>query len=178
MVRQLRAVVWVMLPAVVLATVGACATSRPRQRPVEGGRRRRRCGFARGGPQATRRHVEPGVGRGALGYRSADDRQGHGRPDLRRLRQPVTEGGVRRPRGDRGAEAALNFTGRAVIDTQKQVLRLLDIQQSEGGVHRASAEMAARRETRVRVRRRTAHADREGLDGRVTAVNTWRRQPK
>ena len=37
MLRHLRAVVWVMVPVAVLSAAAACATSRPRQRPIEGG---------------------------------------------------------------------------------------------------------------------------------------------
>jgi hypothetical protein len=178
MVRQLRAVVWVMLPAVVLATVGACATSRPRQRPVEGGA----VDAGAGSLEAVRRQLE-----GTWNLVSAEVLSATGARTTVKATAVLTydaygnlslKGAYDDPAATAEQKAALNFTGRAVIDTQKQVLRLLDVKQSESEFAALPAEMAARRE-----RGYAFEGDRLTLTvkdsaGRVTAVNTWRKQAK
>jgi len=74
--------------------------------------------------------------------------------------------------------AALNFTGRAVIDTQKQELRLLDLQQSDGQFAALPAEMAARRVRSYAFNGDVLTLTVKDSKGTVTAVNTWRRQPR
>jgi len=74
--------------------------------------------------------------------------------------------------------AALNFTGRAVIDTQRQVLRLLDVKQSEGELASLPPEMVARRERAYAFDGDVLTLTVKDSAGRVTAVNTWRRQAK
>jgi hypothetical protein len=74
--------------------------------------------------------------------------------------------------------AALNFTGRSVIDTQKQELRLLDLQQSEGEFAALPAEMAARRVRSYAFNGDVLTLTVKDSKGTVTAVNTWRRQPR
>ena len=178
MVRHLRAVVWAMLPAVVLVTTGACVSSRPRQRPVEGG-------AVEGGPgslEAVRRQLE-----GTWNLVSADVLSAAGVRTTIKATAVLTydaygnlslKGAYEDPAATTEQKAALNFTGRAVIDTQKQVLRLLDVKQSESEFAALPAEMAARRE-----RGYAFEGDRLTLTvkdsaGRVTAVNTWRKQAK
>jgi hypothetical protein len=74
--------------------------------------------------------------------------------------------------------AALNFTGRAVIDTQKQELRLLDLQQSDGEFAALPAEMAARRVRSYAFNGDVLTLTVKDSTGKVTAVTTWRKQPR
>ena len=71
--------------------------------------------------------------------------------------------------------AALNFTGRAVIDVQKQELRLLDLQQSDADFATLPAEMAARRERAYVFDLDQVTMTVKNAKGQVTAVNTWRK---
>jgi len=75
-------------------------------------------------------------------------------------------------------KAALNFTGRAVIDTQRQVLRLLDLQQTEGEFAALPADMAAGRERAYAFGGDLLTLTVKDSKGRVTAVNTWRKQAR
>jgi len=167
-----------MLPAAVLVTVSACASSRPRQRPVEGGA----VDAGAGSLAAVRGQLE-----GTWNLVSADVVSAAGTRMTVKASAVLTydaygnfvmKGEVDDPAATADQKAALNFTGRAVIDTQRQVLRLLDVKQSESEFTALPAEMAARRER--------AYAFEGGLltltvkdsAGRVTAVNTWRKQPR
>lgn len=71
--------------------------------------------------------------------------------------------------------AALNFKGRAVIDVQKQVLRLLDLQQPDGAFATLPPDMAARRERAYAFSGDLLTLTVKDGSGRVTAVNTWRK---
>ena len=178
MLRHLRAVVWVMLPAVALATVASCATSRPRQRPIEGG-------AVDGGPgslASVRGQLE-----GTWTLVSADVVSAAGTRATVKASAVLTydaygnfvmKGEVDDPAATADQKAALNFAGRAVIDTQKQVLRLLDVQQSEGELATLPADMAARRERAYAFEGELLKLTVKDSTGRVTAVNTWRKQPK
>jgi len=178
MLRHLRAVVWVMLPAVVLVTVSACASSRPRQRPVEGG-------AVDGGPgslASVRGQLE-----GTWNLVSADVVSAAGTRMTVKASAVLTydaygnfvmKGEVDDPAATADQKAALNFTGRAVIDTQRQVLRLLDVKQSESEFTALPAEMAARRERAYAFEGDLLTLTVKDSAGRVTAVNTWRKQPR
>jgi hypothetical protein len=74
--------------------------------------------------------------------------------------------------------AALNFTGRAVIDTQKQELHLLDLKQTEGDFTALPAEMVARRVRAYAFAGDVLTLTVKDSKGKVTAVNTWRKQPQ
>ena len=75
-------------------------------------------------------------------------------------------------------KAALNFTGRAVIDIQRHVLRLLDVQQPEGDFATLPPDMAARRERAYAFENDLLTLTVKDANGRVTAINTWRRQSR
>ena len=178
MLRHLRAVVWVMLLAVVLVTVSACASSRPRQRPVEGGA----VDAGAGSLAAVRGQLE-----GTWNLVSADVVSAAGTRMTVKASAVLTydaygnfvmKGEVDDPAATADQKAALNFTGRAVIDTQRQVLRLLDVKQSESEFTALPAEMAARRERAYAFEGDLLTLTVKDSAGRVTAVNTWRKQPR
>jgi hypothetical protein len=178
MERYLRAVVWVMLPAVVLLTVSACATSRPRQRPVEGG-------AVAGGPgslEAVRRQLE-----GSWNLVSSEQISPSGQRTRLKATAVLTydaygnatmKGEIEDPAATADQKAALNFSGRIVIDTQQQVFRLLDVKQSE-------SEFAALPPATIASRMRAYVFEGDMLtmtvkdpSGRVVSVNTWRKQTR
>ena len=176
--RSLRAVVWVMLPAVVLVSVSGCATSRPRQRPVEGGA----VDAGPGSLEAVRRQLE-----GSWDLVSAEIVTSAGVRQAMKARAVLTYDAygnlsLKGAYEDSGATAeqtaALNFTGRAVIDTQRQVLRLLDVKQPEGELATLPPDMLARRERAYAFEGDLLRLTVKDSAGRVTAVNTWRRQAK
>lgn len=74
--------------------------------------------------------------------------------------------------------AALNFKGRAVIDTQKRELHLLDLRQTEGEFAALPPDMAARRVRSYAFKEDLLTLTVRDSTGKVTAVNTWRRQPQ
>ena len=176
MSRHLRAVVWMLLPVAVLAFVPACATSRPRQRPVEGGP-------VEAGPgslESVRRQLE-----GTWNLVSAELVSAAGAKTAVKATAVMTydaygnlslKGAYADPAATAEQTAALNFTGRAVIDTQRQVLRLLDVKQSEGEFAALPADMAARRERAYAFQGELLTLTVKDSTGRVTAVNTWRKQ--
>jgi len=175
MSRHLRAVVWVMLPALVLATVSACATSRPRQRPVEGGA----VDTSTGSLTAVRKQLE-----GTWNLVSADVVSPEGARTTIKASAVLTydaygnlsiKGELADPAATAAQQAALNFTGRAVIDTQRQVLRLLDVKQTEGEFATLPADMAASRERAYAFDGDVLTLTVKDSKGRVTAVNTWRK---
>jgi hypothetical protein len=167
-----------MLPAVVLATVSACASSRPRQRPVEGG-------AVEAGPgslESVRRQLE-----GTWNLMSAEVMSAVGVKTTLKASAVLTydaygnlslKGDFEDPAATAEQKATLNFTGRAVIDTQRQVLRLLDLQQSEGEFAALPADLAAGRERAYAFSGDLLTLTVKDAKGRVTAVNTWRKQPR
>ena len=178
MLRHLRAVVWVMLPAVVLVSSSSCVSSRPRQRPIEGG-------AVSAGPgtlASVRSRLE-----GTWTLVSADILSAAGSKTSLKASAVLTydaygnlslKGDYEDPAATAEQKAALNFTGRAVIDTQRQVLRLLDLQQSEGEFAALPADMAAGRERAYAFEGDLLMLTVKDSKGRVTAVNTWRKQAR
>lgn len=178
MFRHLRAVVWVMMPLAVLAAVSACVSSRPRQRPVEGG-------AVSAGPNSlasVRKQLE-----GTWDLVSAEVVSAAGARTAIKAKAALTydaygnlslKGAYEDPAATADQTAALNFSGRAVIDTQRQVLRLLDVQQSEGDFAALPPDIAARRERAYAFKGDLLTLTVKDSAGRVTAVNTWRRQVK
>ena len=178
MLRLLRRAVWVLVPVAVLLVVPACSTKRARVRPVEGGP----VASGPGTLESVRKQLE-----GNWSLVSAEVVSAAGQRRLLKASAMLTydafgnlslKGAYEDPSATAEQTAALNFTGRAVIDTQKQELRLLDLQQSEGEFAALPAEMAARR-----VRSYVFNGDVLTLTvkdstGRVTAVTTWRKQPR
>jgi hypothetical protein len=167
-----------MVPVAVLSAVAACATSRPRQRPIEGGA----VSAGPGSLEAVRRQLE-----GTWTLVSADVVSPAGERLTVRATAVLTydaygnfamKGELDNPAATAEQKAALNFTGRAVIDTQRQVLRLLDVQQSEGEFMKLPADMAAQRERTFAFAGELLTLTIKDPKGRVTAVNTWRRQAK
>lgn len=178
MLRHLRAVVWVMGPVVLLSSVAACATSRPRQRPVEGGA----VDAGPGSLEAIRRQLE-----GRWDLLSAEVVSAGGARQAVKAKAVLTydaygnlslSGAYEDPAATAEQTAALNFTGRAVIDTQRQVLRLLDVKQSEGEFASLPPDLMASRERAYAFEGDVLTLTVKNPAGRVTAVNTWRRQAK
>lgn len=178
MFRHLRAFVWVMVPVAVLSAVGACASSRPRQRPVEGGA----VNAGPGSLEAVRRQLE-----GTWNLVSAEVVSAAGARRTVKAQAVLTydaygnlslKGAYEDPAMTAEQAAALNFTGRAVIDTQRQVIRLLDLKQPEGEFAKLPPELAARRERAYAFEGDLLKLTVKDSTGRVTAVNTWRRQAK
>jgi len=165
-----------LLAVAVLLVVSACATSRPRQRPVE-------MGPVAGGPgslEAVRKQLE-----GTWNLVSAEVVSPAGQRTAVKASAVLTydaygnlslKGKYEDPAATAEQNASLNFTGRAVIDTQNKVLRLLDLQQSEGDLAALPADMAARRARAYAFSGDTLTLTVKDASGRVTAVNTWRRQ--
>jgi hypothetical protein len=178
MLKHLRAIVWVLLPVAVLQCASACATSRPRQRPVEGGP-------VQAGPgslESVRKQLE-----GTWNLVSAEVLSATGTRKTIKASAVLTydaygnlslKGAYDDPAATADQTATLNFTGRAVIDTQKQALRLLDLQESDGDFANLPAEMAARRLRAYSFQGDMLTLTVKDSKGNVTAVNTWRKQPK
>jgi hypothetical protein len=167
-----------MLPAVVLVSSSACATSRPRQRPIEGD-------AVSAGPgtlASVRSRLE-----GTWNLVSAHILSAAGSKTSLKASAVLTydaygnlslKGDYADPAATAEQRAALNFTGRAVIDTQRQVLRLLDLQQSEGEFAALPADLAAGRERAYAFEGDLLTLTVKDSKGRVTAVNTWRKQAR
>ncbi|MFO7692909.1 MAG: hypothetical protein R6V57_07490 [Vicinamibacterales bacterium] len=175
MLRHLRAVVWVIVPALALMMVAACATSRPRQRPVEGGA----VDAGAGSLASVRKQLE-----GTWNLVSADVLSPAGERMTVKATAVLTydaygnfamKGELDDPGATAEQRAALNFTGRAVIDIQRQVLRLLDVLQPEGDFAKLPADMAALRERAYAFDGDLLTLTVKNSSGRVTAINTWRR---
>jgi hypothetical protein len=164
-----------MMPALALATVSACATSRPRQRPVEGGA----VDTSTGSLTAVRKQLE-----GTWNLVSADIMSPAGAKTTIKASAVLNydaygnlslKGDLADPAATADQRASLNFTGRAVIDTQRQVLRLLDLKQTEGEFAALPADMAASRERGYAFDGDLLTLTVKDSKGRVTAVNTWRK---
>jgi len=178
MMRHLRAVVWVALPFALLSALSACASSRPRQRPIEGGA----VNAGPGSLEAVRRQLE-----GSWDLVSAEVVSAAGARQTMKAKAVLTydaygnlslKGAYEDPGATAEQTAALNFSGRAVIDTTRQVLRLLDVKQSEGELATLPPEMLARRERAYAFEGDQLKLTVKDSNGRVTAINTWRRQAK
>jgi hypothetical protein len=175
MLRHLRAVPWLLLPLAVLVIVPACASSRPRQRPVEGGP----VAAGPGTLASVRSRLE-----GTWNLVSAEILSAAGAKTAVRASAVLIydaygnlslTGDFEDPAATAEQKAALNFTGRAVIDTQRQMLRLLDLKQTEGEFASLPADMAASRERAYAFNGDLLTLTVKDSKGRVTAVNTWRK---
>jgi hypothetical protein len=178
MLKHLRAAVWVMMPLAVLAAVSGCVSSRPRQRPIEGGA----VDAGPGSLASVRKQLE-----GTWDLVSAEVMSAAGARTPVKAKASLSydafgnlslKGAYEDPAATADQTAALNFSGRAVIDTQRQVLRLLDLQQSEGEFAALPPEMAARRERAYVFKGDLLTLTVKDSAGRVTAITTWRRQAK
>jgi hypothetical protein len=178
MLRHFRRAVWVLVPVLMFLIVPACATSRPRQRPVEGGP----VASGPGTLESVRKQLE-----GGWSLVSAEVVSAAGQRSLLKASAVLTydafgnlsmKGAYEDPSATAEQTAALNFTGRAVIDTQKQELRLLDLQQAEGEFGGLPAEMAARRIRSYAFKGDVLTLTVKDSKGNVAAVNTWRKQPR
>ncbi|HSP89940.1 MAG TPA: hypothetical protein VLN08_03490 [Vicinamibacterales bacterium] len=178
MLRHLRAVVWLLVAALALVTAAACATSRPRQRPIEGGA----VDAGAGSLASVRQQLE-----GTWNLVSADLVSPSGGRTTARATAVLTydafgnfamKGEFDDPAATAEQKSALNFTGRAVIDIQKRVLRLLDVQQPEGDFAALPPDLAALRERAYAFEGDLLTLTVKDASGRVTAINTWRRQAR
>ena len=178
MLRLLRRAVWVLVPVAVLLVLPACSTKRARVRPVEGGP----VASGPGTLESVRKQLE-----GSWNLVSAEVVSVAGQRSLLKASAVLTydafgnlslKGAYEDPSATAEQTAALNFTGRAVIDTQKLELRLLDLQQSDGEFAALPAAMAARRVRSYAFNGDVLTLTVKDSKGTVTAVNTWRRQPR
>ena len=178
MLRHLRRAVWVLVPVAVLLVLPACSTKRARVRPVEGGP----VASGPGTLESVRKQLE-----GNWNLVSAEVVSATGQRTSIKASAVLTydafgnlslKGAYEDPSATAEQTAALNFTGRAVIDTQKQELRLLDLQQSEGEFAALPAEMAARRVRSYAFKGDVLTLTVKDSTGKVTAVTTWRKQPR
>lgn len=178
MLRYLRAVVWMMAAVTVLSAVSACTTSRPRQRPVEGGA----VNAGPGSLESVRRQLE-----GSWNLVSSEQVSASGQRTPVKATAVLTydgygnfamKGAIDDPAATADQKAALNFTGRIVIDTQQQTFRLLDVQQTETDFAKLPPDLAASRTRAYAFEGDLLTMTVKDPSGRVVAVNTWRRQAK
>jgi len=178
MLRHLRTVVWVTSAALALGTVAACATSRPRQRPVEGGA----VDAGAGSLASVRKQFE-----GTWNLVSADLVSPAGERMTVRASAVLIydaygnlsmKGAYDDPAATAEQKAALNVACRAVIDTQRQVLRMQDVQQPDAPSAQLPTAMAANRERAYAFEGDLLILTVKDSAGRVTAVNTWRKQAR
>lgn len=178
MLRHFRRLVLVLVPVVVLLIVPSCATKRPRQRPIE-------MGPVESGPgtlESVRKQLE-----GSWNLVSAEIVSAAGQRALIKASAVLTydaygnltlTGAYEDPAATAEQTAALNFKGRAVIDTQKHELHLLDMRQTEGEFAALPPDMAARRVRAYAFKEDVLTLTVRDSTGKITAVNTWRRQPR
>lgn len=178
MSRHLRALVWVMLPVAVLVVLPACAEKRTRRTPIPMGA----VAAGEGSLTAVRKQLE-----GTWNLVSAELVSASGQRSAVKATAVLTydaygnlslKGTYDDPAATAEQKAALNFTGRAVIDVQKQVLHLLDVKESEGDFAKLPPEMVARRDRAYAFEGDQLTLTVKDSTGRVTAVNTWRKQAK
>jgi hypothetical protein len=158
--------------------VPACSTKRARVRPVEGGP----VASGPGTLESVRKQLE-----GSWNLVSAEVVSATGQRTSIKASAVLTydafgnlslKGAYEDPSATAEQTAALNFTGRAVIDTQKQELRLLDLRQTDGEFAALPADMAARRVRSYAFNGDVLSLSVKDSKGTVTAVNTWRKQPR
>ena len=165
---------WIVVPVAVLLVVSACA-GRERVRNVEGGP----VATGPGTLESVRKQLE-GTWNLALAEIVAAD----GTRRVVKASALMTydaygafsiKGAFEDPAVGSAQTAALNFAGRAAIDVQKRELHLLDVQQSESDFAKLPPEIAAARVRSYEFTGEQLTMTVKDAQGRVTAMNTWRR---
>lgn len=175
MLRTLRSLVWVLLPVAALLVFPACAEKRTRRRPIQTSP----VAAGEGSVTAVRKQLE-----GTWNLVSAEVLSASGTMAPLKAKAALTydaygnlslKGAFEDASATAEQSAVLNFTGRAVIDAQQQVIHLLDLKESEGDFARLPPEMVARRDRVYAFEGDLLKLTVKDASGRVTAVNTWRR---
>jgi hypothetical protein len=161
--------------AVALLVFPACAEKRARVRPIEGGP----VSAAPGSLDATRKQLE-----GTWKLVSAEIVSADGKRRTVKASAVMTydgfgnfsiKGAFEDPNVPSDQTAALNFTGRAVIDVQKHELHLLDVQQPEGDFAKLPPEVSAARSRAYAFSGDELTMTVKNAKGQVAGVNTWRK---
>jgi hypothetical protein len=164
-----------LIPAVAMIVFPACAEKRARVRPIEGGA----VATGAGSLEDTRKQLEgtwnlvsaelvsPGGARRTVKASAVMTYDGFGNFSIK--------GAFEDPAVTADQTAALNFTGRAVIDVQKQELHLLDLKQSDADFAKLPAEVSAARSRGYAFSLNQVTMTVKNAKGQVTAVNTWKR---
>jgi hypothetical protein len=178
MLRRLRAVLWVLVPAAVLLVLPACAEKRTRRSPIPLGS----VASGEGTLAAVRTQLE-----GTWNLVSAELVSASGQRTALRGTAVLTYDAYGNlslkstyvdPAATADQKAVLNYSGRAVIDVQQQVLHLLSLQESEGDFAKLPPEMLARRDRAYAFDGDLLTLTIKDASGRVTAVTTWRKQTR
>ena len=164
-----------LIPVIAMIVFPACAEKRARVRPIEGGP----VATGAGSLEDTRKQLE-----GTWNLVSAEVISADGTRRAVKASAVMTydgfgnfsiKGAFEDPAVTAEQTSALNFTGRAVIDVQKQELHLLDLQQSEADFAKLPAEMSAARSRAYAFSLNQVTMTVKNAKGQVTAVNTWRK---
>jgi hypothetical protein len=164
-----------LVPVVAMIVFPACAEKRARVRPIEGGS----VNTGAGSLEDTRKQLE-----GTWNLVSAEVVSADGSRRAVKASAVMTydgfgnfsiKGAYEDPAVGADQTAALNFTGRAVIDVQKKELHLLDVQQTDADFARLPAEMAAARSRAYAFSLNQVTMTVKNGKGQVAAVNTWRK---
>ncbi len=176
MLRRTLRPVWVLVPLVVLVVLTACQ-ARPRVRPIEAGP----VNTDVGSTQWVRKQLEGTWTLSSLQMAGAD---GQLRPAAATATMTYDAYGNLEVKGafaDASLSSSggnvLDFTGRAVIDSQRGELRLLDVSQTEGDFARLAPELAAARVRAYEFSDSTLTFRVKNVQGDVRAVIVWRKQP-
>lgn len=173
--RTLRPV-WVLVPLVALVVLPACQ-ARPRVRPIEAGPAETGVGST----QWARKQLEGTWTLASLQMAGADGvlrpaqatatmkYDGYGNLEVK--------GAFADPSMSTSGGNVLDFTGRAVIDSQRSELRLLDVNQTEGDFARLAPELAAARVRAYEFSGSTLTFRVKNVQGDVRAVIVWRKEP-
>lgn len=164
-----------LVPVVAMIVFPACAEKRARVRPIEG----EAVATGAGSLEDTRKQLE-----GTWNLVSAEVVSADGIRRAVKASAVMTydgfgnfsiKGAFDDPAIPAEQTAALNFTGRAVIDVQKKELHLLDVQQSDADFTKLPAEMTAARSRAYAFSLNQVTMTVKNAKGQVTAVNTWRK---
>jgi len=164
-----------LIPVIAMIVFPACAEKRARVRPIEGGP----VATGAGSLEDTRKQLE-----GTWNLVSAEVISADGTRRAVKASAVMTydgfgnfsiKGAFEDPAVTAEQTSALNFTGRAAIDVQKQELHLLDLQQSDADFAKLPAEMSAARSRAYAFSLNQVTMTVKNAKGQVTAVNTWRK---
>lgn len=167
--------VCLLLGAVMTVTALTACQSRARVRPIEAGP----ASTGVGSTQWVRQQLEGTWNLESLQVAGADGQ-------LRPVQAAATltydaygnlavKGTISDPAAASTAGNVLDFTGRAVIDSQRSELRLLDVNQTEGDFAKLAPELAAARVRAYEFSGPTMTMRTKNAKGEVRAVIVWRK---
>lgn len=164
-----------LVPVIAMLVFPACAEKRARVRPIEGDK----VATGAGSLGDTRRQLE-----GTWNLASAEIVAADGTRRAVKASAVMTydgfgnfsiKGAFEEPGVTSEQTSALNFTGRAAIDVQKQELHLLDVKQTDAEFAQLPPEVSASRTRAYEFRLDQLVMTVKNAKGQVTGVNTWRR---